>query len=435
MLGPGVYSCLSSSDWQEAQVEYQDPETGQTPLMLAVEHSRFGLIRELVSHGADVSVNNAEQETPSVIAAKSESVAILTELQQANPALNDGSLHESVRRLNVDMVTLLLNNKHNPNHPSQIHGGRSALGELCLNVQAKPADQHKIERIINLLLLNKDNQHNKADIEIKESGKPLICVALDNQNPQPIIQALLKSYLCKHINEPFNIYERGGFCYSPTMYVSKGLFLGPRKERDALLSLLKQNRAEDCFYTLEGPQPDGAIGMPAEILKAEKRRRAREEHLREEDEEHRRNIQRRRDEEVNAQTILQQRHALYLEQEKEKSLLEEKNVLKRQRIREHERDAELEHQRQLINQQTGANQARYQAGLENAKAIAYIEQRAIEARDAAESRRRREYDAYEERHHERAMKLLQMQSAVPMGPQMLQGYNRIDGQRVIDLGE
>jgi Ankyrin repeat len=435
VLGPSLYSCLSSSDGQKARVDYQDPDTGQTPIMLAIENGRFDLIRELISHGADVSVTNAEQESPSVLAVKSESVATLTELQQANPALDDGSLHESVRRLDTGMVTLLLKNNHNPNHPSHIHGGRSALGELCLRVRATRVNQCKIEGIIKLLVLNKDNRHNKANIEIQESGKPLICVALDNQDPQPIVQALLKSYLWEHINKPFNMYEHDGFCYSPTRYVSKGLFLGPRKEKNALCSLLKQNQAKDIFYALEGPQPDDAIGMPADILKADKSRREREKRLQEEDEEHRRDIQRKREEEAIAQTMLQQRHALQLKQEKEKSRLEEEKALKSQRMRKLERTEELEHQRQLANQQTKADQARYRAELEHTNQIAYQQQKMIESKDAAESRRRRENDSYQQRRHERIMEQLQMQSAVAMGPPIYGGHNEIGGpgsQRLIE---
>jgi hypothetical protein len=90
-----------------------------------------------------------------------------------------------------------------------------------------------------------------------------------------------------------------------------------------LVELLKQNQAKHIFYALEGPQLDDAIGMPANILKGDKRRREREKRLQEEDEEHRRGIQRKREEEAIAQTILQQRHALQLEQENEKLRLED----------------------------------------------------------------------------------------------------------------
>ena len=45
----------------------------------------------------------------------------------------EGSLHEAASNLHVDHVRLLLAHGHDPEIPSPHHGGRSALGEVCMN--------------------------------------------------------------------------------------------------------------------------------------------------------------------------------------------------------------------------------------------------------------------------------------------------------------
>lgn len=60
-------------------------------------------------------------------------VQIMTSLLAAEPARDDGSLHNAARDLNYAAVKILVQSGHDADFPSPLHEGRSALGEICLH--------------------------------------------------------------------------------------------------------------------------------------------------------------------------------------------------------------------------------------------------------------------------------------------------------------
>lgn len=234
--------------------------------MAAIEVGRYDVAEELVLNGADTSTRTDDGKSHLFFAA-SKDYGLVRTLVKAGVARDDGSLQEASRRIQVDVVKCLLQADHDPNHPSLLHKGRGALGELCLKANTSANSQEQVVATIEALV------DSGADLEIRELGKPLLFLALDNQNPYPITEALLKSVMWRHINEKFNLCIVDRMVYSPTMYITKCKAASP--ERDALLRLLQRSRATDVYYATTGTQPSDAKGMPAHIVEAE---RARKEH-------------------------------------------------------------------------------------------------------------------------------------------------------------
>jgi hypothetical protein len=101
---------------------------------------------------------------------------------------NDSSLHEAARCLQLDIASILVKHGHNPNFPSRLHGGRSALGELCLHAEVINANQRtNIRRLIRLLLDSGANAKFKARNE-----RSAVILALDNpHSAYEVVEALL----------------------------------------------------------------------------------------------------------------------------------------------------------------------------------------------------------------------------------------------------
>jgi hypothetical protein len=317
---------------------------------------------------------------------------------------NDGSLHDATRELRVETMQTLLAHGHHPDFPSMRHDGRNALGELCRNV-SKVRDglnKKKIGQAIRALL------DAKADIKLKMGRKSVLLLALDNPDPYPVTEAVLKNFMWEgwRVKEDFNLYcAANGHCYSPTMYVKKGICESSPSERPALIKLLESFGCEDHYYAMEGPQPEGCIGLPSDIAEAERKRRDREQELADRHHDHELRLQQDREREAQAQMINQQRHTLSLKEgdestEREVARLEHVTQAK-MRLRDQESVQEatladsrykqqLEHETSLGNQRLSFKQKENAAALEWAKSVALVEQRALEAREEIKSKARRD---------------------------------------------
>ncbi|KAJ4294908.1 hypothetical protein N0V88_005147 [Collariella sp. IMI 366227] len=228
----------------QAKINFETRLSKTTPLMLAIQNRRPDLVKALILAGAEVNVTDATGNTPMTMATQicgDLGTSMMSSILAADPSVNDGSLHNAARDLNVQTMQVLVEYGHDIDFPSTLHEGRTALGELCLNAaHAGPftATQEKqMEKAMTFLL----NQN--TDLTIQSDGKSVLLLALHSSDPVPTTRALLKVGLWKHINKPYNHYTDGTYTYSATQYVSRLLPDHDDTVRTPLLTLLAANRA------------------------------------------------------------------------------------------------------------------------------------------------------------------------------------------------
>ncbi|KAL7934265.1 hypothetical protein V8C35DRAFT_302163 [Trichoderma chlorosporum] len=264
-----------------AKVNIGTKISGTTPLMLAVRERRPDIVKLLLLEGADVDAMDFLGRTPmAMVTHLSGDVAIqmMASLLAAEPSKDDGSLHNAARDLNLAAVKVLMEAGHDPDFPSPLHNGRSALGEVCLHGsdagELTPEQERKMQKVMTFLV------DSGSDLTIKLDGKSILYLCFDAHDPVSTTRALLKSGMWKNINKQFNQYADETFVYSPTMYVTK--VLASLDAHDELLSVLRASRATDVYYAKEGSQPEGAVGLPEDMEVRERIRKARTERLAEE---------------------------------------------------------------------------------------------------------------------------------------------------------
>lgn len=247
----------------------RSPLDDETTLHAAVRTGRGCLVKPLLDRGVDLFATNNAGVSPLLMATRHGDAQAADTLMASGSPKDDGSLHEAVCLLQLDVVETLLKHGHNPNFPSQLSDGRSALAQLLFKGKADQNNLLIVRNTIDLLL------DHGAETMKPVSRKPLICWALDNAQPIYMVSALLQAYLYKYIDADFNIYHENGFFYSPTMYVRKGKCAAPQTYAIEIQTLLKNFGANrDVYYhDLGGAQPPDAIGMPDEIAHAERARR------------------------------------------------------------------------------------------------------------------------------------------------------------------
>ncbi|KAG8426726.1 hypothetical protein J3459_007859 [Metarhizium acridum] len=266
-----------------AKVNAETSLSRTTPLMLAIQTRRPDLVKILLLEGAEVDVLDYLGRTPLSMATDiggDISAQIMSLLLAADPSRDDGSLHNASRDLNLPVVKVLVQSGHDPDFPSPLHEGRSALAEVCLhgsNRGEMNADRERTMQKVMTFLID-----NKSDLSIKSNDKTLLQLCFEASDPVATTRCFLKSGMWKLINKPFNFYTSEGYTYSPTMYIKKIL---PQTDiYDALLKVLKANRASDVYYAVSGAQPPDAIGLPEDMAVQERARKARLERLAEETE-------------------------------------------------------------------------------------------------------------------------------------------------------
>lgn len=243
------------------------------------------MVKLLLLQGAEVDVVDSLGRTPLSMATDMSgdtAVQMMTSIIAAEPCRDDGSLHNAARELNLSAVKVLLQAGHDPDFPSPLHQGRSALGELCL--RASSVEDMTVERERTMQKVMTALVDAGSDLTIKSDNKSLLHLAFDASDPVPTTRSLLKAGMWKHINKPFNRYTDDKFTYSPTMYVAK--VLASANFKSEVISILQASRAADVFYANSGPQPKDAVGLPEDMAALERARKARLERLSQETEEH-----------------------------------------------------------------------------------------------------------------------------------------------------
>ncbi|KAF2639347.1 hypothetical protein P280DRAFT_59376 [Massarina eburnea CBS 473.64] len=234
------------------------------PIALAAREGRADIVQALLERGADPSIRDKWNRS-ALFYASSTSVASVVETLSAHALKNDGSLQEAARCLQLDVASILIKQGHNPNFPSRLHGGRNALGELCLNADATTASQRtKLRKIIHLFLENKANAKFKARNE-----RSCIILALDNAHSAlEVTEALLETEIWEDLNEEDHVFrDANGLWYSPLKYVE--LIASPSRApvKQEFLDLLRDKGCLPKYYSETEQQPPGAIGMPAPIAR------------------------------------------------------------------------------------------------------------------------------------------------------------------------
>lgn len=370
----------------------------------------------LVQHGADVSVRDDSVRSPLFYASQrgdSDSVRLLMD---SGTETDDGCLHEAARHLRLNAVQVLLAAGHDPNFPSPIedHDGRGALGELLRRARATEMNQQQVQETMMALI------KGGADVTIKESGKPLIYLAIDNEDPIPMVKAFIRAYLWKNngIDQDYNLITIGNYRYSPTTYVEKNQRPRPPPDQEGLLRVLGQREGRHVYYAITGPQPVDARGMPKDVQKQYESQKLAEQREREEEADHQRRLRHARELETQCQQIDQQRHKLRMAQDSERAQnqrsetkksaqlgmdLENEAALKRRAIAEYDRSAELTHRRNLADQEAVALENRSRLQIDHAQTLALTEQESLEAKWKVERRMLEARDSYQERQYNRTL--------------------------------
>ncbi|KAL2760317.1 hypothetical protein ACRALDRAFT_2056446 [Sodiomyces alcalophilus JCM 7366] len=338
-----------------AKVNVETRVSRVTPLMAAIQARRPDIVKELLLEGAEVDVADARGNTPLAMATEiggDLAITMMSSLLAAGASRNDGSLHNAAREVNLAAVQVLVEYGHDPDFPSHLHDGRSALGELCLraadSIEFTAAREKAAEKVMDFLI------EKGSDITLKVAGKSILHLALESRDALTTTRLLLKCGMWKHINKKFNLYTDGGYTYSPTMYVAKVL---PRSEvHDQLLALLRANRGEDVYYADSGRQPADAVGLPDDLALQERERRARAARLASEQEDHQLSLARTRElAAVQAQIWTQQAELEDARRRRtrnedmvaisERARAEEEAFRAAMRLRQEERASEVAHQR------------------------------------------------------------------------------------------
>jgi hypothetical protein len=231
---------------------------------------------KLISKGANVTEADRDGVTPLNLASSMGNAVIMDALLNADAETNDGSLHDVSRQLRGDAMRTLIKHGHEVDYPSDRHGGRSALAELCLKAADNDPTPAKLEESISCLIAN------DADIRLQrragpDVGKTIFHYALDSTNPLLILTVLLKM-MWKIIDEPTFLFNDKTYTYSLTKYVEKGLFGGPQDQKQDILDLLYNKNAVDRYWAndISMPQPADYCGAPPHIEQEVQLQKARE---------------------------------------------------------------------------------------------------------------------------------------------------------------
>ncbi|KAH7382813.1 hypothetical protein BKA64DRAFT_582928 [Cadophora sp. MPI-SDFR-AT-0126] len=314
-----IIECLIS---RGGEFDLSNLQNHPTPLLhLAIDHGRQSIVQALIRAGADVDAVDENYLSPLSLATQKNDIASMQALLAAKALSNDGSLHEAARTVNADAITLLLENGHDPNFPCPRFQGRPPLFELCLEAPAHllktqmtvpqkiTAAKKAIECLIKSGALTKDRLP-------QDGNRSVLMHALDSANPIMMTRAFLECGQFKYINRDFNLFMDGEYTYSATKYVEKGKCRGDNSQAQSLITMLKDFKAQDRYWKIDGPQPPDMINPPEHIVRAEQARQDAERRKREEEEMRRREIDKEQREMAAA------RKKLAMEQEAENAKLE-----------------------------------------------------------------------------------------------------------------
>ncbi|KAF2190601.1 ankyrin [Zopfia rhizophila CBS 207.26] len=363
------------------------PMSEISPLALAAREGRQDVVQELLNRGADASARDKWNRSP-LFYASSTSVTTIVQSLCAHALKDDGSLHEAARYLQVDAASILIKHGHNPNFPCRLHGGRNALGELCIGAEVTDGSQRtKVRQLIRTLLDNGANPKFKARNE-----KSAVVLALDNPyNALEVTEALLETEIWEELNDEKHMFrDNTRLWYSPIKYVELVPHFGRQSQKQEILELLGDKGCEPKYYSEQPEQPDGAIGLPSSIARLADRQKEHQlslklakeasEHARMLEEATHRDALRRKKEQEDAEMASQAAaHAQWTQLEQSKHEFEMQRVRSAERMKRSEKVAW--HNLQVQQEQDFATQ-RQQIEERKASAALQHEAKMIQQRQA-----------------------------------------------------
>ncbi|KAF2197925.1 hypothetical protein GQ43DRAFT_379877 [Delitschia confertaspora ATCC 74209] len=260
-----LISASVTIDTVTASISRSSPTSEMTALHIAAREGRFEVVDVLLSRVADASSRDRWNRSPLFYASTLPVPSTVGLLCKAKALANDSSLHEAARSLNLENVALLIEHSHNPNFKSRLHGGRNALGELCIGVHVTNSIQRtRLRQMIRLLLDAGTNPKSQARNE-----RSSVLLALDNPHcALEVTEALLETEVGdkQALNDEKHLFkDAAGLWYSPLKYVQLVPSFSRDRCREQLIEMLQDKGCKHRFYA-EGPeQPDGAEGLPGPI--------------------------------------------------------------------------------------------------------------------------------------------------------------------------
>jgi ankyrin repeat protein len=232
----------------EAKPNFTSSTTQTSALLEAAKTGRHAILSKLLSLGTKVNAQDIDGNSALLLASEYGDFASVQALLQARVRPNDGSLHAAARGAHEQIVSLLLDHGHTPNH---IHAGRSALAELCRNGLPHGSDWNERAYWVADVLIKRG-----TSLEARFAGKNLLHLALDNEMPLGILKVLLDfPQLSEHLNDDSLLFEDNtGTVYSPLSY-AETFHTGPATEKAKLVKLLEDKNCARNMWNRQGKHP------------------------------------------------------------------------------------------------------------------------------------------------------------------------------------
>lgn len=261
-------------------MNFTAPVSKATPLILASKYRRGDIVKMLIKANANAYLRDCQERTPLFFASREGDLDAVKALLKIKYRHNDGSLHEAARNLHSDIVAALIKgSKHDANFPSNRcgHEGRTPLQEMAYKCNGLGRADN-IEATIAAL------EMGKADILARWRGANSLFLALDNAASYTVTKALLNTVMWGVINHDDNVFveidprTRVKHFMSATIYLQRRSRSSDSKDNAQtywqLEQLLRAINCDDKYYAeLGADQPTGAVGMPVDILKEDRKRR------------------------------------------------------------------------------------------------------------------------------------------------------------------
>jgi hypothetical protein len=354
------------------KLNYVTPSTDTTALLEAAKSGRHVVVSNLLSLGAKVNKRDANGNSALLFASECGDLASVEALLQARVRPNDGSLHAAARGAHEQIVAILLDHGHTPNH---IHTGRNALAELCRNGQPIGSDWHeKAYWVVDVLIKRGTN------IEARFAGKNLVHLTLDNDMPLPMLKVLLDfPQFSEHLNdESFLFEDASGTVYSPLSY-AEAYHAGPSTEKTKLLTVLEDKNCARNMWNRQGKHPPSYTynTMPAHL-------KAMVDQEKLEDLRHAKDLQRRQEEARVSRELADRNHKHLLDQATARHRLEAMEAQQREAQKAaadlRSREAEKRHKHEVAAAEAHSLRERHQLEINQQAALA-MQRQQIEDRD------------------------------------------------------
>ena len=350
------------------------PASNTTAVLEASRTGRHVILSKLLLLGAKVNQIDADGNSALRLASGSGDLAAVTALLQSRVRPNDGSLHAAARGAHEQIVQLLLDQGHTPNH---IHSGRSALAELCLYGHPDGNDWSDRAYWVADVLIKRGTY-----IDARFAGKNLLHLALDNDMPLGILKVLLDfPQFSEHLNDEAFLYEDAtGTVYSPTSY-AETFYNGPPTEKLKLVQLLADKNCARNMWNRQGRHPPGYTynTMPAHL-------KAMVDQEKIDELKHAKDMQRRQEEARVERELADRNHKYLMDQAAARHRQEAMEAQQRETQQAaadlRRREAETRHKRELAIAESQSLREKHQLEINQQSALATQRQQ-IEDRDRA----------------------------------------------------